>query len=162
MRHSELTDWGLSHIRIGQQRSIVDIGCGGGRTIEKLAGLAPSAHIVGVDYSIGSIAESQAHNAVLIAAGRVEIVCASVAQLPGPDGRFDLATAIETHYYWPNLVDNLTEVRRVLRPGGTFLLIAECYRDGRYGWLMRIAMAPLRAAVLSAQQHQVLLQAADY
>ena len=32
-RHAPLTDWGLSHIPIGGQRAILDVGCGGGRTL---------------------------------------------------------------------------------------------------------------------------------
>jgi SAM-dependent methyltransferase len=95
-RHSEVTDWGLGHVEIREQRAIVDVGCGGGRTLEKLAALAPLAHIVGIDYAAGSIAESKARNAALIAAGRVEVVQASVDRLPGPAGQYDLATAVET------------------------------------------------------------------
>jgi len=42
---------------------------------------------------------------------------------------FDIVTAVETHYYWPNLATNVKEILRVLKPGGTFALIAEAYRD---------------------------------
>jgi ubiquinone/menaquinone biosynthesis C-methylase UbiE len=159
-RHSAVTDWGLRQVQIGEQRAIIDVGCGGGRTLAKLAGLAPNARIVGVDFAAGSIAESRAHNAALIAAGRVEVIEASVSQLPGPAGQFDLATAVETHYYWPDLVANLAEIRRVLRPGGTLVLIAETYRDMRLGWVIALTMALLRASVLTAEEHQQrLLQA---
>ena len=161
-RHSALTDWGLGHIQIGDQLAIVDVGCGGGRTLAKLAELAPRARIVGVDYAAGSVAESRAHNAALIAAGRVEVAHASVDRLPGPPAQYDLATAVETHYYWPDLVAAFAEIRRVLRPGGTLAVIAESYRDARLGWLMRLVMAPLRAAVLSAEEHRSLLVQAGY
>ena len=153
-RHSAVTDWGLSHVGIGEQLAILDVGCGGGRTVEKLATLAPRARVVGIDYANGSVAESRAHNAARIAAGQVEIVHASVSNLPGPSGRFDLATAIETHYYWPNMVGALREIRRVLRPGAKLVLIAEMYRDARFGWAAQLAMAPLRAALLTAEEHR--------
>ena len=153
-RHSAVTDWGLSHVDIGDQLSILDIGCGGGRTVEKLAVLAPRAKVVGIDYADGSIAESRAHNAERIATGQVEIIRASVSDLPGPSDRFDLATAIETHYYWPNMVGALREIRRVLRPGAKLVLIAETYRDARFGWAARLAMAPLRVTLLTANEHQ--------
>jgi SAM-dependent methyltransferase len=60
--------------------------------------------------------------------------------LPFPDDAFDLATAFETTMFWPNLVDALREVRRVLRspepvegkPGGTFLISNEAYADARF------------------------------
>ena len=152
-RHSAVTDWGLRQVQIGEQRAIIDIGCGGGRTLAKLAARAPTARIVGVDLAAGSVAESRVYNAALIAAGRVEVIEASVSQLPIPDGQFDLATAVETHYYWPDLVANLAEIRRVLRSGAPLVLIAETYRDMRLGWVVALTMAPLRASVLTVEEH---------
>src|SRR5262249_35897694 len=80
--HSKLTDWGLSHVQIAKTFHILDIGCGGGRTIEKLAVMAPSGKIYGIDYASGSVATSRAKNKGLIRDGRVEIQQASVSQLP--------------------------------------------------------------------------------
>ena len=71
--HSKLTDWGLWHVRIAKACHILDVGCGGGRTIEKLAAMAPSGKIYGVDYASGSVATSRARNKGLMRDGRVEI-----------------------------------------------------------------------------------------
>ncbi len=159
-RHTALTDWALSQISIGDQQAVLDVGCGGGRTLAKLAALAPQARVVGIDYATGSVAESCAHNAALIDAGRIQVKQAVVDRLPEPDGGFDLATAIETHYYWPDVVAACREIRRVLRPGGVLLLVAECHRDGLEGWLTYVFLLPLRAKVLSADEHrQCLLDA---
>jgi len=76
--HSALTDWGLTHVRIERDFSILDVGCGGGRTIEKLAMLAADGKVRGVDYAAGSVAASRAKNADLVRAGRVAIEQASV------------------------------------------------------------------------------------
>ena len=35
---------------------------------------------------------------------------------------------METHYYWPDLAANVREIRRVLKPGGRLVIIAELYR----------------------------------
>lgn len=43
---------------------------------------------------------------------------------------FDLATAVETHYYWPDLNADMQEVLRVLKPVGTLIIIAEAYKGG--------------------------------
>src|SRR5580704_16723306 len=67
--HSGLTDWGLKHAAIGKDFKILDVGCGGGRTIEKLAALAPEGMVYGVDYADGSVAASRAKNARLIEKG---------------------------------------------------------------------------------------------
>lgn len=50
---------------------------------------------------------------------------ADVSQLPFPDASFDLATAFETVYFWLGLAHCFSEVARVLRPGGIFLIVNE-------------------------------------
>jgi len=126
--HSEVTDWGLSHISIERHYSILDVGCGGGRTVGKLAAAATEGKVYGIDYSEQSVATTNRINRRWIDLGRVEVKQASVSQLPFPDAMFDLITAVETHFWWPNLPGDMREVFRVLKPGGTFLLIAEVYR----------------------------------
>ena len=161
-RHSALTDWGLGHVEIGRQRAILDVGCGGGRTLMKLAALASDAWVVGIDYAPGSVAEARTHTADLIAAGRVDIVRGSAEALPVAAAQFDLVTAVETHYYWPGLTRCFADVRRVLRPGGQFVIIAEAHRNGPAGWLVRLLMTPLRATVLSEEEHRAHLAEAGY
>ena len=123
--HSRLTNWRLRQVPIEKHFKILDIGCGGGRTIQKLAAIATQGHVCGVDYASGSLSVSRSKNAELIKSGRVEVREASVSQLPFADEVFDLATAIETQYYWPDLVNDMKEVRRVLKPGGRLVVIAE-------------------------------------
>jgi ubiquinone/menaquinone biosynthesis C-methylase UbiE len=117
LSHSNLTDWGLTHMPIEKDFTILDVGCGGGRTIQKLAA-ATQGTVYGVDYANGSVAASRAKNAQLVEEGRVEIKHASVSQLPFPDKKFDLVTAVETQYYWPDLPNDMREILRVLKPGG--------------------------------------------
>jgi len=162
LSHSDLTDWGLKHVQIEKYFMILDVGCGGGRTIQKLAVIAIEGMVYGIDYSEGSIAASREKNAQLIKAGRVEIKKASVSQLPFPDDKFDLITAVETHYYWPNLVKDMQEILRVLKPGGMLLLIAESYKQGKYDGLQQLVMKPLRTAHLSVDEHRELFSAAGF
>ena len=64
--------------------------------------------------------------------GRVEILHGSVSSLPFPNRMFDLVTAVNSHYYWPDLVNDMQEVLRVLKPGGRLVLIGESYKGGKY------------------------------
>lgn len=160
--HSAMTDWGLNHIEIGPRFTILDVGCGGGGTVEKLASRATEGMVCGVDHSDGSVAASRRRNAQLIAAGRVEIRQAPVSQLPFPNDRFDLVTAVETHYYWPDLLSDLKEVRRVIRPGGALLILAEAYKGGRLDTLAKFAMKALRATHLSLDEYRAVLAEAGY
>jgi ubiquinone/menaquinone biosynthesis C-methylase UbiE len=126
--HSKLTDWGLEHISIENHHTILDVGCGGGRTVSKLAAIATQGKVYGVDYSDESVAATKRTNAHGIDLGRVEIRQGSVSKLPFPDGMFDVVTAVETHFWWPSLPGDMREVFRVLKPGGTLILIAEIYK----------------------------------
>lgn len=160
--HSELTDWGLTHVSIERDFIILDVGCGGGRTIQKMAAIATDGSVFGVDYAKGSVAASRAKNEDLIKAGRVEIQEASVSHLPFNENTFDLATAVETQYYWPDLVNDMREILRVLKPGATLLVIAESYSGSRYDILHAPAMRLLRSKRLSIDGHNELFTTAGF
>ena len=160
--HSALTDWGLQQVSIQKNFKILDIGCGGGRTIQKLTGVATEGLVCGVDYASGSVAVSRSRNASLIKSGRVEIHEGSVSQLPFPDDSFDLVTAVETQYYWPDLVSDMKEVRRVLKAGGRLVVIAETYKGGRFDKLKSPVMKLLKSSHLSTGDHRELFLSAGY
>ncbi|HEX7676541.1 MAG TPA: class I SAM-dependent methyltransferase [Thermoanaerobaculia bacterium] len=159
--HGALTAWGLKHVAIEKGYTILDMGCGGGRTIRTLAAMATEGKVHGADYSADSVAVARRTNAESIAAGRVEIVQSSVSSLPFADGMFDLVTAVETHYYWPQPVSDLQELRRVLKPGGRIVIIAEAYRRRKYD-AVALIMKMLGGSCLSVREHEELLAAAGY
>ena len=78
LSHSEMTDWGLEHVHIEKGFRVLDVGCGGGRTIQKMAMMAPEGMICGVDYADGSVAASYTKTEDLIRKGRVGIEQAAV------------------------------------------------------------------------------------
>ena len=111
---------------------ILDVGCGGGRTIHKLAAAASAGKVYGIDYSEDSVRAARRANAHWIDIGRVEIQHGSVSKLPFAEQTFDLVTAIETHLFWPDLPNDFREIFRVLKAGGAVLLVAEIYRGGKH------------------------------
>jgi ubiquinone/menaquinone biosynthesis C-methylase UbiE len=127
-RHSKVTDWGLSHVTIEANYAILDVGCGGGRTVDKLAAVATQGKVFGVDYSPESVAVAKKTNQHWIPMGRVEIKEGSVSELPFADDTFDLVTAVETHFWWPDLPRGMSEIFRVLKPAGRLVIIAEMYK----------------------------------
>src|SRR5215472_4643609 len=92
-RHSKVTDWGLSQASIGKQDIILDAGCGGGRTVGKLAAIATQGKVYGIDHSAESVAMAVRMNKQLIDVARVEVREASVSRLPFSDNAFDVVTA---------------------------------------------------------------------
>jgi ubiquinone/menaquinone biosynthesis C-methylase UbiE len=106
-------------------------------------------------------------NRSAIHAGRVEIIHGSVSQLPFPSEMFDLVTAVETHYYWPDLSADLREVLRVLKPGGSLVVIAEAYKGGKHDAMLRQLetlqqRGIMKYALLTVAEHRELLSAAGY
>lgn len=130
--HAALAEWGLQHLAVPEGAAVLDCGCGGGANIKKLLEKAAQGSVKGIDYSEVSVEKSRSLNASAISAGRCEIMQANVAQLPFEDSSFDLVTAFETVYFWPELPACFREVGRVLRPGGTFFICNECDEDNKW------------------------------
>ncbi len=163
-RHSSVTDWGLGHIAVTKDATVLDIGCGGGRTVSKLAALASEGKVYGVDYSPDSAAVAARTNRQAIAAGRVEIREASVEQLPFPDHMFDVITAVETHFWWPDLPAGMRELQRVLKPGGRLILIAEIYKgaETRVAKMAERVLPLSGMKLLSVEEHRELFTSTGY
>jgi ubiquinone/menaquinone biosynthesis C-methylase UbiE len=162
--HTRLTDWGLAQIPIESHYTILDVGCGGGRTVGNLAASATQGKVYGIDYSEESVAATKRKNARWIKLGRVEVRRAGVSQLPFPDGMFDLVTAVETHFWWPDLPGDMREVFRVTKPGGTLILIAEIYK-GANTTVAKLAekyASRTGLRLLSVQEHRELCENAGY
>jgi SAM-dependent methyltransferase len=130
--HSALTDWGLSHVRVEPSFVVLDVGCGGGRTLQKLANLAFQGRVFGIDYSKDMVEFSNQRNRAQVENGQMQILQGSVDKLVFPSDFFDLVVAVETYYFWSNLSAAFRELNRVLKSGGKLLLINEMILDGKY------------------------------
>ena len=163
-RHSKVTDWGLSHITVEKNATILDVGCGGGRTVSKLAAIAIDGKVYGVDYSKAAVDFASRTNRQWIANDRVEIREGSVSGLPFLENMFDLVTAVETHFWWPDLPKGTRETLRVLKPGGRLVVIAEMYRAAN-PLKIRLTQRNLSSPgmkLLSLDEHRDLLTDAGY
>lgn len=123
--HAKLSDWGLSHLKNIQASEIADLGCGGGINVAKLIKLFPNAKVTGFDYSDVSIKEAKKVNSNEIKKGFCNIIQGDVSKMPFENEKFDIITAFETIYFWPGPLISFKEVFRVLKPGGTFMIVNE-------------------------------------
>lgn len=122
--HAPLTNWGLKLVNVQDGWTMLDVGCGGGFTIRRLLKRSKEAQVYGIDISEESVTKARQVNAEVLDK-QVYVTQGSAEQLPYNDEMFDLVTAVETVYFWPNLPDCLQEVRRVLKPGGKFAIMVE-------------------------------------
>ena len=123
--HGAMADWGMSHLGVSSPAQITDLGCGGGRNAGALLDRYPEAVVTAVDYSPLSVEKTMEYNRSAVDAGRCRVLEGNVADLPMDEAAYDLATAFETVYFWPGLEKCFMEVCRVLKPGGTFLVVNE-------------------------------------
>ena len=142
----------------------MDVGCGGGRTVGKLAAVATQGRVYGLDYSKASVAVATRTNRRWIVRGRVEIREGAVSQIPFTDDMFDLVTAVETHFWWPDLAADMREVLRVLKPGGRLIIVAEIYKGAKTK-IAKLAEKYLPMSdmkLLSVNEHRDLFANAGY
>jgi SAM-dependent methyltransferase len=95
-------------------RRVLDAGCGTGEFAERAARVL-GCEVVGVD---------QSERMVEVTRGRgVEALVADVQDLPLPDASFDAVSANWMLYHLPDLDRALSELARVLRPGGRLVAL---------------------------------------
>ncbi|MGA8029233.1 MAG: class I SAM-dependent methyltransferase [Bryobacteraceae bacterium] len=117
--HSGLTSWGLEHVQLGRCDAVLDVGCGGGRTVQTLAEIADLGKVHGVGYAEASVEASRGFN----------------------------RDAVES---------------RVLKPGGSVLIIAEAYRGRRFDLLYQLGMKLTGGTYLSPDDHRNLFVKVGY
>lgn len=123
--HAKLSQWGFSNISAKPDAKVLDVGCGGGANIATWLDKCRNGHVTGLDYSEVSVAESQELNAAAIKQGKCRVLQGDVSAIPFSDEVFDYVSAFETVYFWPGLKKCFSEVNRVLKSGGTFLICNE-------------------------------------
>ena len=127
--HHELTDWALTHFPIKSGSVVLDVGCGGGRTVSKLCDMVGGGKFYGIDYSDLCVKKAEKLNRKNVLCKKAVIRQASVSSLPFEDEKFDAVTAIETYYFWPDKLGDLKEIARTMKCGGRLLLVFEMLAD---------------------------------
>jgi SAM-dependent methyltransferase len=87
-----------------------------------------------------------------------------VSQLPYADDSFDLVTAVETHFWWPDLEGDVREVRRVVKPGGRLVVVGEVYKGAPSSMSKLVEkQAPSTGMkMLTEAEHRALLEDAGF
>ena len=156
--HTPVSLWGLKHLNINPDDIILDIGCGGGININRMAKEAKKVY--GVDYSVESVNLSREVNQDYIGEGKVEVLEGNVKNLPFEDNSFDIVTAFETVYFWPDIEKSFGEVKRVLKPGGIFLIGMES--NGSDNMVMKISEKLIDMTVYNDEELKSYLQNNGY
>lgn len=126
--HREMTDWAFNYLRGLSPVNILDVGCGGGAAIANLLKRFPLSTVYGIDVSDVSVVESIDYNREAVIEGKVRINQGSVEDLPYGDDFFSLVVSISSYFFWDDFKKGLEEIKRVLKPGGTLVLVSAIHK----------------------------------
>lgn len=139
INHRDISEFAFDCVNVESDDKILDIGCGGGVNIEKFLKITSNA-VDGLDYSEVSVKASVKQNRNAVNNGRCKIIQADVSDMPIDDESYDLVTAFETVYFWPDIKETFKEVFRIIKPGGRFMIAQAT--DGNHPddkkWLERV------------------------
>ncbi len=124
LEHAKISPIVIDRLAVEADDRILEVGCGSGAASVIAASRASNGFVAAVDISPVMAAQARRRLRKAIAAGRAEAVQAPAEQLPSDDARFTGAFAIFTVHHWSDPKQGLSEILRVLSPGGR-LVIAE-------------------------------------
>lgn len=119
--HKDISEFAFECIRVDVNDNILDIGCGGGVNIEKFLKLTDN-NVDGLDYSEISVEASIRQNQKAVYEKRCRIIQADVSAMPIDDETYDIVSAFETIYFWPDIENTFREVFRIIKPKGQFVI----------------------------------------
>lgn len=105
---------------------ILEIGQGNGGHISYLLSKAKNLTYAGADISETILAEAEKINAAFIESNLVSFYLTDGETLPFERHFFDKIFTVNTIYFWTDPAAYLTEIKRVLKPNGKFVL---CFAD---------------------------------
>ena len=150
----------LAAEQVPRPSALLDIGCGTGRLLRALQLRFRDARLDGVDAAPAMVRQAIS---MLPEGSPIHVQNATAEDLPFPDGVFDLAFSTMTFHHWADQEKGIAEVRRVLAPGGRWIL-AEFVATGLMGLISRVFRVrrfPRRArldAMLSRSGLRILAQ----
>lgn len=101
---------------------VLEIGFGNGAFINEVVELTEYGNYTGIDISDTMLKTAKKRNRSLINTGRIKLVKAHAGQLPFADQSFEKVFTVNTIYFWENPKQVMKEIKRVLNPGGVFVL----------------------------------------
>ena len=129
--HKDLSAWAFGFIpNAFSPTRLLDIGCGGGNALRVMCMKWPRSVCDGIDISEKAVEVTLSRSKMFASMGKIRAQVASVSDIPFPDGEFDLITAIETYFFWPDLENDLKSAVSKLREGGYMLIVSEQFFNG--------------------------------
>lgn len=112
----------IAQLAVEPNDTILEIGMGNGFFVAQILDVDTSVSYAGVDYSSTMVEEAGKLNGVYVANGQAQFAVALAEDLPFNTNTFTKAFTVNTLYFWEEPKTVLTELHRVLKPGGKLLI----------------------------------------
>jgi ubiquinone/menaquinone biosynthesis C-methylase UbiE len=132
--HSPVGNQAIQLMRVPPDARVLDVGCGSGWATRALAGNAINGQVTGIDISDEMIRVARESSSAF---PNADFEVASAENLPFADNEFTHAFSMESLYYYSDLAKALTEIHRVMRPGGLFMAVMDLYweSEATHQWI---------------------------
>jgi len=145
--HLPIVEPMLTLIEFKPQDKVLDVGCGTGWLVRRMAPLVSAGLAAGVDVSDAMLRRAEALSAQLL---NVVFARGGADAIPWDSGFFTKVLSVESAYYWPDPARGLSEIFRVLSPGGSAWILINYYRDNphchQWGGMLKVPTHLLSAA----------------
>ncbi len=116
----------IEYVKLPDQPNILDLGCGTGRLLHRLATQFPTLQGIGLDLSAEMLRQAQQRN---LHGVRLSYKQGNAEAVPFGDSEFDAVFNTLSFLHYPNPQQVFSEVSRVLRPMGRFYLVDTTVRE---------------------------------
>ena len=156
--HRPTGEQAIERMKLPPDARVLDLGCGSGWATRLMAEKAMKGHVVGIDISDEMIELARKTSAGF---PNVEFQVAGADHLPFPDRTFTHAFSMESLYYYEDMAAALSEVARVMAPGGLFVAVMDLYFENRpsHQWVDQLKV-PVQ--LLSIADYHALLRGAGF
>lgn len=124
--HRPVGEQAIARMNVPREAEILDVGCGSGWAARLLAAQADAGNVIGIDVSDEMIRVAREQSAAL---PNLKFQVASAERLPFPDNTFSHAFSMESLYYYADIGRAVSEIARVLKPGGLFVTVVDLYKE---------------------------------
>ena len=121
-QHRPETLWTIKQLKLNQDESILEIGCGAGYAMKLLLEHKAVSQVVGLDISKSILRSAKIRNRYEIGKGRAKLLQSDANHLTFQDGYFTNVFSIHSVYFWDSLPETISEINRILKPGGTIII----------------------------------------
>ena len=142
---------------------ILDVGCGSGWAVYEMSRYATKGRLIGIDISPAMVAKAGSSYGE---PDRVTFLHGEAEQIPLEDNSFDLAVSFESVFFWPDLSKALTEIHRVLAPGGRVVIFTGIYEGMKFQRfklkISRFFVGNIAILVRKAQEYEAVFVDAGF